>query len=121
MTEREPIGDYGLLRDAIAGIGGSLRWAVDDAGAGYANLRHILELRPQFVKLDRALVTGITLDPARQALVVGLLHFSEALGATIIAEGIETEAERLALQGLGVTIGQGFLFGLPARIGSDSP
>ena len=113
ITEREPVDDYGLLRAAISQIGLSLRWAVDDAGAGYANLRNILELRPQYVKLDRTLVAGIALDPARQALVAGLLHFSEALGTTLIAEGIETEAERLALQGLGVSAGQGYLFGPP--------
>jgi EAL domain-containing protein (putative c-di-GMP-specific phosphodiesterase class I) len=118
ITEHEPVEDYALLRDAISRIGASLRWAIDDAGAGFANLRHILELRPQFVKLDRALVSDLTFDPARQALIAGLLHFSRALGTTLVAEGIETEAERLALRDLGVEAGQGYLFGRPARVGS---
>ena len=69
------------------------------------------------MKLDRALIADIALDPARQALVAGLLHFSKALGTTLIAEGIETDAERLALEQLGVTGGQGYLFGRPAAAG----
>ncbi|HEU4673924.1 MAG TPA: EAL domain-containing protein, partial [Candidatus Limnocylindrales bacterium] len=89
-------------------------WAVDDAGAGYASLRHIIELRPRYVKLDRGLVTGINADPIRQALVAGMLHFATSIGVEIIAEGVETEAERLTLQHLGVALGQGFLFGRPA-------
>jgi EAL domain-containing protein (putative c-di-GMP-specific phosphodiesterase class I) len=88
-------------------------WAVDDAGAGYASLRHIIELRPRYVKLDRGLVTGINADPIRQALVAGMLHFGSSIGVEIIAEGIETEAERLTLQELGVRHGQGFLFARP--------
>lgn len=128
ITEREPVDDYAALRTAISTVVAPLRWAIDDAGAGYASLRHILELRPQFVKLDRELIAGIALDPARQALVAGLLHFSEAVGTTLIGEGIETAAERVALQGLGVVAGQGWLFGRPVAAdagvrdaGADSP
>jgi PAS domain S-box-containing protein len=114
ITERERVDDYAELRAAISRIGIPLRWAIDDAGAGFASLRHILELRPQFVKLDRGLIAGIALDPIRQALAAGLLHFSHALGTTLIAEGVETEAERLALRALGIPAAQGFLFGAPA-------
>ncbi|HYN70307.1 MAG TPA: EAL domain-containing protein [Candidatus Eisenbacteria bacterium] len=117
ITERERVDDYAELRAAIARIGVPLRWAIDDAGAGFASLRHILELRPQFVKLDRGLIAGIALDPIRQALAVGLLHFATALGTTLIAEGVETEAERAALNALGISTGQGFLFGTPGRAG----
>jgi PAS domain S-box-containing protein len=117
ITEREPIDDYAVLRKAISDMAVPVQWAIDDAGAGFASLRHILELRPQFVKLDRALISDIALDPARQALVAGLLHFSKALGTTLIAEGIETSAERLALEQLGVTAGQGYLFGRPEAAG----
>jgi EAL domain-containing protein (putative c-di-GMP-specific phosphodiesterase class I) len=116
ITERERVDDYVELRAAISRIGIPLRWAIDDAGAGFASLRHILEVRPQFVKLDRGLIAGIALDPIRQALAAGLLHFAHALGATLIAEGVETEAERLALHALGITTGQGFLFGTPAAV-----
>ena len=113
LTEREPIDDYAEFREAIAGLNVAVDWAVDDAGAGYASLRHIIELRPSYVKLDRGLVTGINADPIRQALVVGLLHFASSTGVEIIAEGVETEAERLTLQELGVALGQGFLFARP--------
>jgi PAS domain S-box-containing protein len=120
ITEREPVIDYGALRSAISRIVAPLQWAIDDAGAGYASLRHIIELRPQFVKLDRELIAGIALDPARQALVAGLLHFSDALGTMLIGEGIETTAERIALRRLGVVAGQGWLLGRPARIDSET-
>jgi PAS domain S-box-containing protein len=113
ITEREQIEDYGALRDAIAGLGVAVRWAVDDAGAGYASLRHIIELKPDYVKLDRRLVTGLRVDPVRQALVAGMLHFAASVGLTLIAEGVETEADRLTLSALGVELGQGYLFGRP--------
>ena len=90
------------------------RLAVDDAGAGYASLRHILTLRPDFIKLDRDWVEAIDGDAARQALVAGLLHFARSLGARLVAEGIETEAELTTLQAIGVELGQGYLFARPA-------
>jgi PAS domain S-box-containing protein len=120
LTEREPIEDYSAFRKAIAGLDVAVDWAVDDAGAGYASLRHIIELRPRYVKLDRGLVTGIRADPIRQALVAGMLHFAGAIGVEIIAEGVETEAERLTLQELGVALGQGFLFARPAPASAES-
>lgn len=116
LTEREPIDDYTAVREAIAGLDAAVDWAIDDAGAGYASLRHIIELRPRYVKLDRGLVTGINADPIRQALVAGMLHFASSIGVEIIAEGVETEAERLTLQELGVPLGQGFLFAKPAPV-----
>lgn len=116
LTEREPIEDYHAFRTAISGLDVAVDWAVDDAGAGYASLRHIIELRPRYVKLDRGLVIGINADPIRQALVAGMLHFASSIGLEIIAEGVETEAERLTLQKLGVPLGQGFLFAKPAPV-----
>jgi PAS domain S-box-containing protein len=121
ITEREPIEDYGAFREAVEGLDVACDWAVDDAGAGYASLRHIIELRPRYVKLDRGLVNGINADPIRQALVAGMLHFASSIGVEIIAEGVETEAERLTLQQLGVALGQGFLFGRPASADSLQP
>jgi len=78
--------------------------AVDDAGAGFASLRHILELRPAFVKLDRWLVAGLESDDARQAMVVGLRHFARATGCRLIAEGIETESELAVLRSLDIPL-----------------
>ena len=92
--------------------------AVDDAGAGYAGLHHILELRPQYVKLDISLVRNIDTDPARQAMVTGMTRFAESVGCALIAEGIETENELTALKLLRVEFGQGFHLARPAAIGA---
>lgn len=114
ITEHVGIADYVALREAVAMLGNDVRFAVDDTGAGFASMRHILELAPSHVKLDRALITRIDTDPARQALVTGLVHFAAAIDAVLIAEGVETPAERDALLSLGVRFGQGFLLGRPA-------
>jgi EAL domain-containing protein (putative c-di-GMP-specific phosphodiesterase class I) len=89
--------------------------AVDDAGAGFASLRHILEVRPAYVKLDLALVQGVSEDDARRALVAGMVHFARDAGFILIAEGIETPADLATLRMLGVEMGQGFLLGRPDR------
>lgn len=114
VTERLAIDDYDAVRTALDRLGGSVEVAVDDAGAGFASLRHILELRPSYVKLDMQLVRGVDADPARQALIAGMVYFARQSGCHLIAEGIETEAERVALRRLGVPFGQGFRFGYPA-------
>ena len=87
ITEHVSVHDYGELRQAIATLGKDVRFSVDDAGAGFASMRHILELAPTQVKLDRALVARIDADPARQALVTGLVHFAQAIDVMLIAEG----------------------------------
>jgi len=115
ITEHEPIESYPDLRAAIDACGGC-EISVDDAGAGYASLRHILELQPDVVKLDIALVRDIDADPARQALAAGLCHFASQTGTTLIAEGVETEAEAAVLAGLGVELMQGYLFGRPGPL-----
>lgn len=113
ITEHAQVDDYGALRQALGQLGEGVRFAVDDAGAGFASLRHILELSPSHVKLDRGLVARIHADPARQALVAGLVHFAGRVGLRLIAEGVETQADRRTLLRLGVRIGQGYLFGRP--------
>jgi EAL domain-containing protein (putative c-di-GMP-specific phosphodiesterase class I) len=90
-----------------------VRWAIDDAGAGFASLRHVIELRPQEVKLDRGIVKRVDRDPIRQAIIAGLSHFASNAGCLLIAEGVETLAERDKLVELGVAYGQGYLFGGP--------
>jgi EAL domain-containing protein (putative c-di-GMP-specific phosphodiesterase class I) len=89
---------------------------VDDAGAGFASLRHILELDPAFVKLDISLIRGIDRDPAKQALVVGMRHFARTTKCRLIAEGVETEAEAQTLTELDVRLVQGYLLGRPAAL-----
>ena len=115
ITEHVSVHDYAELRQAIVSLGKDVRFSVDDAGAGFASMRHILELAPTQVKLDRALVAHIDADPARQALVTGLVHFAQAIEVMLIAEGVENEEERMTLLGLGVHVGQGFLFGRPVE------
>ena len=94
VTEEEAVADYDALREAMAPLlARGARIAVDDAGAGYASMRHVTELRPAFVKLDAELVRGVGDDGARQALVRALVDFTTAVGATPIAEGVEDLAD----------------------------
>jgi EAL domain-containing protein (putative c-di-GMP-specific phosphodiesterase class I)/CheY-like chemotaxis protein len=112
ITEREPVHDYAAVRQALESFPG-VHIAVDDAGAGYASLRHILALEPLFIKLDQTWVRGLEEDAARQALVAGLVHFANVTGGEIIAEGVETEAECGAVAAVGATLAQGYYFGKP--------
>ncbi len=113
LTEHVAITDYPALRAALERLGPNVRLAVDDAGAGFASLRHILELRPDYVKLDRAIVRRVDRDLARQALVAGLVHFAARTGAILVAEGVETEAEVRQVRELGVPLAQGYRLGRP--------
>jgi EAL domain-containing protein (putative c-di-GMP-specific phosphodiesterase class I)/DNA-binding response OmpR family regulator len=115
LTEHLAIDDYPTLRTAIAALG-EVRIAVDDAGAGYASLRHILELRPAFAKLDISLVRGIDGDEPRQAMAAGLDYFAMRSGCHLIAEGVESEGEAAALGRLNVEFAQGYLFGRPEPV-----
>ena len=117
VTEHARIDDYERLNvafDRLREVG--VRLAVDDAGAGFASLRHILRLAPHFIKLDRTLIDGIEADRSRQALAAGLISFADKIEATIIAEGIERSAEVEALKELGVDYGQGFFIARPAPL-----
>ncbi len=117
VTEHASIGDYGLFRRAFERLPSETELAIDDAGAGYSSFRHILELQPRLVKLDRHLISGIDLDKARQALVRALATFAGSSGALLVAEGIETQAELAVLQALRVPLGQGYLLGRPTPTG----
>lgn len=114
ITEHETIAAYGPLRQALIELGPDVRLAVDDAGAGVANFSHLVELRPDFVKVDASLVRGVDRDVSRQAVVAGILHFAAAADCQVIAEGIETDEELAMLTRLGVGLGQGYLLGRPA-------
>ena len=116
VTEHEVIDDYDVVRDAIRALGHDIRLAVDDAGAGIANFGHIIDLRPDFVKLDISLVRRVNANLGRQAMVVGMRHFSRTAGCRLIAEGVETIEEARTLTALGVEFAQGYLFGHPEPV-----
>jgi EAL domain-containing protein (putative c-di-GMP-specific phosphodiesterase class I)/DNA-binding NarL/FixJ family response regulator len=113
LTEHERIDDYAGVRAALERLGPGVKLAIDDAGSGFASLRHIFALRPDYVKFDIEWVRGIDRDPVRRALVSGLVYFGSETGCELIAEGIETEAELAALRDLGIRLGQGYLLGRP--------
>jgi EAL domain-containing protein (putative c-di-GMP-specific phosphodiesterase class I)/DNA-binding NarL/FixJ family response regulator len=117
VTEHAPIEDYDKLSRALSPLRAlGVRLAIDDAGAGFASLRHILRLAPDFIKLDRTLIAGIERDRSKQALAAGLISFAEKIEAVIVAEGIERSAEVDALMSLGVAYGQGYFLARPAPL-----
>ena len=113
ITERDAVESYAELRQSLGGLRARARIAVDDVGAGYAGLRHILEIEPDILKLDIALVRDLDADPAKRALAESIVAFASSVGCVVLAEGVETEAEAETLAGLGVSLGQGYLFGRP--------
>lgn len=116
LTEHAPVEDYPALEAALSSLRDrGVRIAVDDAGAGFANMRHVLALRPDVLKLDISITHGINGDVRRRELVRALVSFSRATGCTLVAEGIETEDELDAVRALGVRCGQGFRLGRPER------
>ncbi|MGH2692491.1 MAG: EAL domain-containing protein [Actinomycetota bacterium] len=122
LTEHAVVRDYGILDQALGGLRErGLRLAVDDAGAGYASLRHIVRLSPDIIKLDAGLTSGIEDDPTRRALATALISFATETDEVIVAEGVETMGELKALQTLGVPFGQGFLLGRPGPLSAHSP
>jgi EAL domain-containing protein (putative c-di-GMP-specific phosphodiesterase class I) len=110
VTEHAQIDDYDAVIDAIDAIGNCVL-AVDDAGVSAASLSHILELRPEIIKLDISIVRDIDTNPARQAMAAGLCHFAAQSGTLIIAEAIETKAEAEFFRQLGATLGRGGMLG----------
>src|SRR5690606_8881993 len=120
LTENERIEDYDSLIAPIQRLRDrGVRLAVDDAGAGFASLQHILELNPDMIKLDRAFIEGLADAPVRRALTTALVTFAHEIGATLVAEGIATATELEALRRLGVRHGQGVFLGEPASLPFD--
>jgi EAL domain-containing protein (putative c-di-GMP-specific phosphodiesterase class I) len=114
LTEHAVVDDYDALVERLQPLRDmGIRVAVDDAGSGYASMRHILSLRPDLVKLDRSLISQIHNDPARRALAESLVDFARKIGADLVAEGIEVADELVACQDLGIVYAQGYLLGRP--------
>jgi EAL domain-containing protein (putative c-di-GMP-specific phosphodiesterase class I) len=117
LTEHMLIERYDDIGAALEPLRrGGMRIAVDDAGAGYASFRHILNLAPEIIKLDIGLTRNIDSDRSRRALAAAFFRFSEETGSTIVAEGVETEAELAVLQQLGIDKAQGYLLGRPMSV-----
>jgi EAL domain-containing protein (putative c-di-GMP-specific phosphodiesterase class I) len=114
ITEQGELKDYGRLLEALAPLRArGVRVAVDGAGAGYANMSHMLSLKPDLIKLDISLTRGIGSDPTRSALAGALVEFARLTGASVVAEGIENAGELAALRRLGIERGQGYYLSRP--------
>jgi EAL domain-containing protein (putative c-di-GMP-specific phosphodiesterase class I) len=114
VTEHSVVESYAALHKELTPLRGrGLRIAVDDAGAGYSSLRHVLELRPDFIKVDRSLIHGIADDHARRVAVSAFLSLALDLGSSVVAEGVERPADLRTVRELGLHAVQGYLLGRP--------
>jgi EAL domain-containing protein (putative c-di-GMP-specific phosphodiesterase class I) len=121
ISEQESISNFEIFREVRDYYGNlGFQIAMDDVGAGYASLEAVMELSPEFIKVDRAFVTGIDEDPTRQELLRALRSVSEQIGARIIGEGLDTLEELEMLGRLGIPFGQGWLFGKPHPLRTDT-
>lgn len=117
ITEHEAVEDYHDLLAALADLRSQgVRVAIDDAGAGFASLRHTLQIAPDIVKLDISLTRDIDHDHGKRALATALIAFAEEMEISIVAEGIETAAELDTLLALSVPFGQGYYLAEPAPL-----
>jgi len=117
LTEHQAVNDYPGLGEAVARLRRfGARLSVDDAGAGYASFAHVLELRPDMVKLDRSLIRRIDRDGLRRDLATALVGFAHRAGASVVAEGLETAGELAVVETLGVEFGQGYYLARPAPL-----
>ena len=114
LSEHDPVEDYDALTTALVPFrAAGMRLAIDDVGAGFSSLRHIVVTDPDVIKMDRSIVSGLHTDPVLTKLVEALVAFAHGCGVKVVAEGVETVDEAAALRGLGVDLGQGWFFGRP--------
>lgn len=115
ITESVPITHFEFCHSVLREVRGKgIYLAVDDLGAGYSNLKYIADLAPEIVKLDRDLVKGLTRDSRPHKLVTAIVGLCADLGARVVAEGIETTDELIAVIEAGVHYGQGYVLARPA-------
>ncbi len=114
ITEHDAVDDYEDTRLVLASLRrAGARIAVDDVGAGFASLLHVLLLQPDVVKLDTSLIRDVHESPRQLAIVRALVTFSDEVGAVVLAEGVEVAEQVPALLAAGVTLGQGWHLGVP--------
>ncbi|MHB1088967.1 MAG: sensor domain-containing phosphodiesterase [Acidimicrobiales bacterium] len=117
LSEHDPVTDYDVLTRTIAPLRQrGVRLAIDDVGAGFSSLRHILLTAPDVIKLDRSIVAGVANDRVLRTLVHSLADFGHGAGATVVAEGVETSDDAIALRDVGVDYGQGWHFARPGSV-----
>jgi EAL domain-containing protein (putative c-di-GMP-specific phosphodiesterase class I) len=115
ITEHESVSDYTLLRERLDPLRArGLRVAIDDAGAGFASLHHVVELHPDIIKIDRSLVEGVARNQAQRSIIAGFVLLALDCQATLVAEGVETSEDLEVLTRLGVDAAQGFLIARPS-------
>jgi EAL domain-containing protein (putative c-di-GMP-specific phosphodiesterase class I) len=121
LVEQSPFGEDGRLIPALARFREmGIRIALDDVGLGHCNYQAILDVGPDFLKIDRYFVQNCTTDPRRQALLRSIISLAADFGATVVAEGIERDDELATVRSLGIAYGQGYLLGHPSKLGRDS-
>jgi EAL domain-containing protein (putative c-di-GMP-specific phosphodiesterase class I) len=114
LSEHDQVEDYVAMNGVLAPFRAQgLRLAIDDVGAGFSSLRHIVVTSPDVIKIDRSIVTGLNTDPVLTKLVQSLVEFGHGCRVRVVAEGVETAGEASALRTLGVDYGQGWHFGRP--------
>jgi len=122
LSEHEQVEDYPALAAALAAPrAAGMRLAIDDVGAGFSSLRHIVITAPDVIKLDRSIIDGVCADRVLSTLVGSLVVFAHGSGTQVVAEGVETAADAAALRGLGVDLGQGWFFGRPGSAEALGP
>lgn len=115
FTENEEVSDTAHLMNIITEYRKhGFTTAIDDFGAGHAGLGLLVEFQPDLIKIDMKLIRGVDTSPARQAVVAGIVGITKELGITVLAEGVETEAEFLVLKAAGIRLFQGYWFAKPA-------
>ena len=120
LTEHDFIEDYQAIRTGITRLRSSgARIAVDDVGSGFASLRHVVDLQPDVIKIDRSLVSYVDQDPARHGLAIAFNQLAVSMGWTVVAEGIERAEELEVCSAIGIAYGQGYLLGRPAPLPSQ--
>jgi EAL domain-containing protein (putative c-di-GMP-specific phosphodiesterase class I) len=122
VSEKEIVWNYAAFREVLERLrGAGFRFAIDDAGSGYSGLETILQLRPEFIKVADSIVRNVHQDAIKREVLASLLSLGRQIGATLVAEGIESEDELRSLAALGLPYGQGFLLGKPAARISGAP
>ncbi len=122
VSEKEIVWNYTAFREVLERLrSAGFRFAIDDAGSGYSGLETILQLRPEFIKVADSIVRNVDKDAIKRGVLASLLSLGRQIGATVVAEGVESEDERRSVAELGLPYGQGYLFGRPSGRISVTP